>query len=164
MRVNTHHIGWRGGQVELYPIFFGSKHEEMEMENLPKSIIPANGGFIFHRQHYENCDAGPIHTDNTEIIAWAIEDGDIFPVVPDGIIREFSSDNLKACVVSPSGRTCVPKVGDYDSFANWERDALEEHAEARIRIKAKAAERVHPCGAVNSATQAVKQERAEAAI
>ena len=134
------------------------------MGNHPKSIISANPGFIFHRMFFENCDAGPVHTDNTEIIAWAIEDGDIFPVMPDGIIREFTSDKLKACVISPSGRTCVPLVGDYDSFANWERDALEEHAEARTRIKARAAERVHPCGAVNAATQAVKQERAEAVI
>ena len=89
------------------------------------TIIPACSGFIYHRMFFENCDAGPIHTDNTEIIAWAIEDGDIYPVVPDGIIREFTSDKLKACVISPSGRTCVPQVGDYDSFANWERDALE---------------------------------------
>lgn len=126
------------------------------MGNLPKSIIPANGGFIFHRQYYENCDAGPVHTDNTEIIAWAIEGGDVFPVIPGDIVREFSRHDMKACVVTPSGRVSVPGVGEYDSFANWERDSLEEHSKERTSIKEKAAEldraRVDPRAAINSAT------------
>jgi len=125
------------------------------MRNLPESIIPANAGFIFHRQYYEKYDAGPVHTDRTEIIAWAIEGGDVFPVILSGIVREFSSNATKACVITPSGRVSVPQVGEYDSFANWEREAQEEHAAERAKFKAIAVKqdraRVDPCAEINAA-------------